>query len=347
MGLYLENGYLNVEWIFSLGLTFNFIVGGRGTGKTYGFLSNTIDSKKKFIFMRRTKEQVDIISTDEFSPFKKINEDRGIYIKTKSISKSNKGFYNTVKDEDGNYEASGEALGYICSLSTISNMRGFDASDCDLLIYDEFIPERHERPIKNEGTAFLNAYETINRNRELEGRKALTVIALSNSNTLANAIFMELGLVKTVENMINKGQEIYINKDKSIGIFQLLHSPISEKKKETAVYKVTKDTSFFNMSLGNEFVADDFSNVVSKNLKNYNPIVAVGELCIYQHKSEYQYYVCGHYSGKPITFDSSEMDRMRFKKAYLWLWNEYLNGSVYFEEFIYKAIFEKYFTTNY
>lgn len=347
MGLYLENGYLNVEWILSQNLAFNFIVGGRGTGKTYGFLSNTLDSKKKFIFMRRTKEQVDIISTDEFSPFKRINLDRNIYITTKNISKSNKGFYNTEKTEDGAYEAVGEAIGYICSLSTISNMRGFDASDCELLIYDEFIPERHERPIKNEGTAFLNAYETINRNRELEGKRPLQVIALSNSNTLANAIFMELGIVKIVENMINKDHETYINRDKSLGIFSLSHSPISERKKDTAIYKVSKDTSFYDMSLGNEFVADDFTNIISKNLKNYNPIVAVGELCIYQHKSEYQYYVCGHYSGKPVTYNSSELDRMRFKRAYLWLWNEYLNGSVYFEEFIYKAIFEKYFTTNY
>ena len=45
------------------------------------------------------------------------------------------------------------------ALSTVSNLRGFDMSDCTLLIYDEFIPEPHERPLKNEAAALFNAYE--------------------------------------------------------------------------------------------------------------------------------------------------------------------------------------------
>jgi hypothetical protein len=40
-------------------------------------------------------------------------------------------------------------IGYTCALSTLSNMRGFDASDIQLLICDEFIPEKHERLLKN------------------------------------------------------------------------------------------------------------------------------------------------------------------------------------------------------
>ena len=37
------------------------------------------------------------------------------------------------------------------------------------IIFAEFIPEAHERLIKNEAAALFNFYETINRNRELDG----------------------------------------------------------------------------------------------------------------------------------------------------------------------------------
>ena len=93
------------------------------------------------------------------------------------------------------------------ALSTISNVRGFDATDRDVLIYDEFIPERHERPIKDEATAFFNAIETIQRNRELEGKDPLTVLCLANANELANPLFIELKLVKRAMALIRKGIE--------------------------------------------------------------------------------------------------------------------------------------------
>ena len=347
MGLYLDNNYLNIQWIRERGMAFNFITGGRGIGKTYGALTNMLDTGAKFMFMRRTQTQIDEVTHDELSPFKRINNDRGIYIKSKPISKYTNGFYKTIKDENEVLVACGEPIGYTCALSTISNLRGFDASDCEVLIYDEFISEKHERPIKNEGQAFLNAYETINRNRELEGNKPLQVLALSNSNSLANPIFMELGIVKIVENMKKKGQEVYIDPERSLGIFYILNSKISEAKAKTALYKVSKYSTFSDMSLNNEFIYDDMSNIKSVNLKQYNPMVQVGELSIYQRKDDYQYYVCGHISGKPKVYGSSETERAKFKRNYLWLWNSYIDGRVLFEEYIYKALFEQYFITNY
>ena len=94
--------------------------------------------------------------------------------------------------------------GYTSALSTFSNLRGFDGSNIKILLYDEFIPERHERLIKNEADAFFNVYETINRNRELQGGPPLIALCLSNSNSLASPIFTALNLVKTLERMHNK-----------------------------------------------------------------------------------------------------------------------------------------------
>ena len=53
MGLYLDSGYANIAYILSKGVTFNFVIGGRGTGKTYGALQHIINNDIKFALMRR------------------------------------------------------------------------------------------------------------------------------------------------------------------------------------------------------------------------------------------------------------------------------------------------------
>ena len=76
MSLFLDNGFVNMPRLFASRLPFIFVVGGRGTGKTYGALEYVRKQAlegKKFIYMRRTQDQVDKISQDDFSPFKSID----------------------------------------------------------------------------------------------------------------------------------------------------------------------------------------------------------------------------------------------------------------------------------
>ena len=75
MSIYLDNGYLNIKQILSYGLPFNFVVGGRGTGKTYGTLKTAYMENLRFILMRRTQAQCDLINKPEFNPFKVLNND--------------------------------------------------------------------------------------------------------------------------------------------------------------------------------------------------------------------------------------------------------------------------------
>lgn len=338
MQLYDDNGYVNIKGIIRLGLPFNFVVGGRGTGKTYTALKTVKEENITFMFMRRTQAQAELINKPEFSPFKSLNSDNGWNIVSKPITKYNSGFYDATYEE-----AAGLPIGYTCALSTISNIRGFDAQDVKLLIYDEFIPERHERPIKNEGSALLNAYETINRNRELKGSPPLQLLCLANANDLSNAIFMELGLVKKAERMQRKGQEFSIDRNRGIGIFMLNESPISSKKRNTALYKATSGSEFERMSLNNEFTATDYSNVAIRPIIEYRPIVAVGELCIYAHKSGGKMYVSTHCTGSPVRFSSGENDLERFRRIYAWIWAEYLQNNVEFEEILCEILLTKYY----
>lgn len=343
MNIYQKSGYIDIRAIMALGLPFNFIVGGRATGKTYTSLETVKEDGIKFIYMRRTQSQADMINKPEFSPFKSLNEDHGWTIGSATLSKYNAGFYETEETEDGGHQCVGSPIGYTCALSTISNMRGFDASDVRLLIYDEFIPEKHERPIKNEGAAFLNAYETINRNRELKGEKPLQVLCLANANDLANPIFLELGLVRKAEQMRRKGQEISIDKERGVGLFILDKSPISAQKRNTALYKLSRGSEFSHMSLENDFANEDIGRIKTQPLGEFRPVVTVGEITVYKHKSRGEYYVSTHKAGSCAEFGSGDTDKNRFRRAYGWIWQEYMKNNIIFEEYLCEVLLNRYF----
>lgn len=342
MNLYLESGYLNIKAILNLHLPFNFIVGGRGTGKTFGALKHVIDNNIKFMFMRRTQSQLDLINKPEFSPFKPLNTEYGWDITSESLSKYNAGFYHSTTVEDGKIQAIGAPLGYSCALSTISNLRGFDASDVELLIYDEFIPERHERPIKDEGAALLNAYETMNRNRELNGSNPLTLLCLANANDLGNPIFMELGLISKAESMRRKGQEYSIDTKRGIGLFILNESPISDAKKNTALYRASSGSDYSDMALENNFIELRSESIKSMPIKEFKPICTIGEITIYKHKSKRSYYISQHSTGSPESFGVSDIERSRWQKKYYWIWVEYMNNNIVFENSTCEVLLTKY-----
>ena len=330
--IYLPSGYLNIRGILSYKCTFNFIVGGRATGKTYGALDYVQDNNIKFMLMRRTQAQADLINKPDFSPFKPVCDDRHIDITTASVSKYNARF---IKDD--------ETIGYTCALSTIANMRGFDASDVKILIYDEFIPERHERPIKSEGAAFLNAYETMNRNRELKGKRPLTVLCLANAFDIANPIFLELGLVGIAEKMKQNGRELYIDRDKSILILMPDSNKIMKEKSETALYKLTEGSEFKAMALNNDFIYNPTDNIKSLPLREFNPVVTVGEITIYKHKSKRLYYVSEHRTGNPPTFTTDEIGLKRYIKNYgMRFYRLYMQNCFKFEIMLTKSLFELY-----
>lgn len=344
MKLYLDNGYLNVSAILKTGIPFIFCWGGRATGKTYGALKEAVESGVKFGLMRRTQTQLDLISKPEFSPFKPLNNDCNWQIGIVPLSKYNGGIYNMC-EVDGKLIPDGAPIGYTFALSTIANTRGFDGSDIELLIYDEFIPEPHARPIKEEHEAFLNAYETINRNRELQGRKPLQVLCLANANTLANPLFLGLGLVAKAEKMYRTGQEYSIDTKRGLMLVNLCRSAISDQKKNTALYRFSKDSDFSRMALSNDFSGEnERGRTGAKPIVEYRPIVQIGELCIYKHKSADSYYCSTHCMGSPQRFGVGDAEKARFRRLYQWLWVAYLDNKIDFEERICEILLTKYFS---
>ena len=125
--------YFSITSLYKYRTAFNFVVGGRGTGKTYGALKDMLENDRKFIFMRRSQTQLkQVCEEKEFemedetkvrvslSPFKSIERDTGMHVEIEKISKDLYAFFHNNKH-----------IGYGCAMNTLSNIRGFDASDID------------------------------------------------------------------------------------------------------------------------------------------------------------------------------------------------------------------------
>ena len=339
---YLPTGYVDFPAILALPVPFVIVIGGRGTGKTYGALKTCIEQGRKFALMRRTQRQLDIINKPEFSPLKPLSRDTGELFATRPLASGLAAFYCAELDEDGREVLLGAPIGITLALSTLSNLRGFDASDIDVLLFDEFIPEKSERPLKNEADALFNAYETLNRNRELAGREPLKLILMANANDQASPVLLKLGLVQRLDRMAAKGTEFFMDKDRGLAVILLQASPISAAKQGTALYRLTAGTEFADMALANSFSYEDRSSIDSRPLGEYKPICGIGGVTVYQHKSRREFYISSHRSGAPPVYETGDTDVARWRRAYGWLWRELMDDRITFEDFAVQVVFRQY-----
>lgn len=328
-GIYADNGYFNPEAVDVLNCTFNIILGGRGTGKTYGLLSKYVQEHSTIIYLRRSDIQRQISSSEQFTPYKTILESLGFE-------------YTIPKDKIKSIYTEDFKIASFLSLSTFSNIRGFDTSEYSAIVYDEFIPERTDSRIRNEYESLLNLYETVNRNRELQGKSPVKMWMLANSNTINSPILYGLGLINKILEMQDKNQFTYIDKDRSLSLTMLHNSPVSNKKQNTALYKLSGTGAFNDMSIGNIF--SDKSVVVKKeDIRAYRPLVKVGELYIYEHKSKGVFYVTFKLSGTfNFSYSIDTHGLNNFRKKYGFIYEDYLLGYVLFESQEIEYLFNEY-----
>ena len=330
--IYTDSGWVNWDYILSQKASFISVVGARGVGKTYGIFKKLISEKKKFIYLRRLKSQLDQCGKSEGNPFKKINTDMD-----RNILPFTSGGTLLFREND----KAGEICACGVALSVVANVRGIDFSDYDYIVFDEFIASSGERPIKNEFSAFLNFYETVNRNRELTGSAAVKAVLLGNANRLTNPYFSGWHFMKTALNMIRGRQMVWFSADRSRMMIMLLDSRISNRKKDTALYK-NAGKDFTMMALDNAFRTDG-TNIRSMPIREFNHLVSIGDIGIYRHKSERLYYVSFLTRGEN-TYDAYGMGLKMFQQDFYNLRLFYLiNKIVYFENYEAELIFRELF----
>lgn len=346
INVYTKDGWLDIPSISSSPQFIKVIIGGRGIGKTYGVLdyaykkiapvdkitsANDLCLNEKFILLRTTKTEAEFLFQNDFNPFKTLNTDNGYQVQCEKLNEYMGIFYVITEDEEK------VIIGYVLSLSTVSKIRGFDASDCSRIIYDEFIPESHVQKIKNSGMALLNAYETINRNRELKGKKPVELWLLSNSNDIDNDIMLELDLLSLHDKVKN-----HVAFNDNVLLIEPSDSPISYRKAATGIYSLSRN--FNRMSLDNKFVGHYEGNIKSMNLKNASLWIVYDNLCFYSFSDSNTVY-CTLYK-KPketplYSYGNSNFENRKFRTEAHSLFTYYLTGNMYFENSKCEALFNK------
>ena len=263
---------------------FTFIVGGRGIGKTYSAIERGLtEHENAFLYLRNTKEQIEESCGIFGNPFKKWATDHNRDIQLVK----DKNHALIVEYINDGQKIAKKVTGAGAALSVFSNLRGVDMSNVNYIVFDEFIENR--TLTFNQYDAFLHMYETVNRNRELEGLPPVKCVLLSNAQRLGNPILRGFNLIPVIENMQKTGQKSYA--DGAIRI-ELPFSEVSEEKRQTALYNATKGSEFASEALDNNFINDSFTGVKKVNIQEYNPVVCVDDIYIYRHKSEAVYYAC-------------------------------------------------------
>lgn len=321
-------GYLEIEDT-DLSIL-SVLLGGRGLGKTFSVLKRRLlnalnDDMSKFIWLRDTDTVIKKIAAGNSlaSP---------IIARTPNMPKI------TIEKINGNYcfvtDFKGEnerVLGYLMALSTFHNARGINYDDVNCIVWDEFIPEEGTIVKKNQGIIFLNAYESICRNRELEGQKPVQIIFLSNTNDIYSDVLEDLGVSELIENMMYKNEKSY--KDNDIWIQFLESKEFYEKKKDTFIYRISNNYKFSNMALDNNFNNNLALIKKDVNFKGSTGLITVdNKYTLIQLKDGSLYFKKGIWSGlanydmendqEAILFRLLFHDKFRFK---------YIAGKMFFD----------------
>ena len=342
MKLYTNDGWLDIPHIAQIcdrnNIRFVIIIGKRQVGKTYGVLSYLLDYKRPFIFLRTTKTEYDVITGGANSPFEKLPDYTG------RITFKREGDYSAVINmstpaPDG--EEYIEEIGKAAALSTFARIRGINGDKYTDVLYDEFIAESHLLTFKQAGEAFLSMHDTVNGNREIEGRPSIRCWLLANSNNINNPILEALNISNTVERMSLRDIEYILDKKRGFLVLMPDSAKITAMRAKGALYRmIGTDSKYARMALGNEFSQNDFSDVRNMPLQEYNPLVTIGKITLHLHKNNKTVYVTSKVKAKArYTFTDSQSDINRFNRRFGDFRPCFLSGRMIFQEHRLKSYF--------
>lgn len=240
--------------ILSFRAFLNFLIGNRGSGKTYGFKTWSIDdyikSKKQFIWLRRYGTEIDIMKRSFFDDI------ASKYPNHKFSCKGSK--------KSGTFYMDGDELGYYFALSTSSIAKSSSFPRVDKIIFDEFlIMGNTYKYLADEVVLLLEFIETIFRNREQDPTaiKPRGVYLLGNNITLANPYFLYFNIPAF------KGR-FWQDRTRSICVEKYSDPEFVEVKKTSKIGLLTADTAYSEYSIENKSFLDNDKFIANRPKKN-------------------------------------------------------------------------------
>lgn len=268
------------------------VISSRGRGKTYSALKYAYEHQIPIVYMKRTNDDIAFIcrakssSNDvDTSPYVPINRDLHTDIRGKLIDNGVGGFWSYAKNENNEDEPEGLPIAYALSLNAIKRVKGFEASRCDWMLLDEFIPQIGERVLRSEGELLLDVYCTINRDREKRGKDPLKLILFANAEEISTPITNTLEIVDTIADMCAADTSHFYDADRKLMIHRITEEevPLTSAEK-SGIFATMNGTAWAAKSFGGNFSKNDFSNVCRNNLKGYRGYIQI-------HYKTHDYYI--------------------------------------------------------
>lgn len=233
--------YYNYQKLDSFGTHIEAVIGARGIGKTFGAKKKCCKAArydgKHFAWVRDTESACDKIRANNGADFFK---DLARYWRPNFFDLSKCYIKQDVIFINGIY------AGKLLALSTYYNNKGNVFDDIDIVVLDEFIPEKIQSNRGSRARQFLNTIESIGRTRT-----DFKIILLANSLDLADDILDIFDLKIT-------GFGYYLNRDKDACIHYAPNNPDFDIKHAKSIAgKLIKGTQFEDQIINNKFDTDD------------------------------------------------------------------------------------------
>lgn len=245
--------FFNLTKILTYGRAWNFITGPRSVGKTTGvatfLLLDFIENGRMFLYIRRTKDELDLTKGKFFKDACRILSEKLSINAT--ITCEGNDYYVQIGDNDP------VQCGSCFYLSKEEKLKsgGYFIYN---IVYDEFISQDStgylgtlEAPKEYE--KFLELYASMDRGVGCPFRNEVRVFFLGNTATIYNPIFVELDIVKYIQptsKIIAPKGEAWLLQQLSVDDVRII-----EDFKDSFLYKLStdaqKDYNFYNKGRDN------------------------------------------------------------------------------------------------
>lgn len=242
---------------------FNFIVGNRGGGKTFGAkewaIDNFLKNKEQFGYIRRYKD-------DLKEPMVQFFEDIKYKYPDYEFMTDSKYFYIRLKPADEKAKwTKDDIAGYGFVLSTASNKKSISYPNITTLIFDEFLLDKgNQHYLQDEVGKLLNLYETVARPGTDHPRVVLFMLA--NALTITNPYFLYFNL-KMPTKQDKNGKFIWKHPTKPILVEDVRNDKFIDAKSNTEFGQLVSGTKYADYSINNKFLLDDDTFIEKKSPK--------------------------------------------------------------------------------